>query len=397
MSVFYRWIAVALLAGICAGIGLSHLDSKRIRPPSSFPSLALVNEADRPPLKSDRQINHNRDKPILRDILPYVFPNGVEGLSDEDKCLRVMRYVSSSIKIGPVNRYMTSGGYLVKGQASCGGFAMAFSDLVRSLKIPARYLGVFGFPQAGSHALAEAYYDGAWHMYDATFAIFFYSRPEYDGTGHVLSAKEIMTAAIRPTMMQVVSEPWRQDYPAQKDYGVRPVATQPTWNVLTYWNEVNRLVAFPVAFGNESSVSFPVRIDLREATEFRVGAEDRSWKDVYLESARNPSVGYFYLGGVTPTAFSTLEINVPVRSQVEIIYLSKDDDPPPLKLFPLDSMYVISHSREGRRAIFRVLVNRGHGIGLVWCLEGVFWVDALFIRRVGDHPLKSSVFNAQPQ
>jgi hypothetical protein len=47
-------------------------------------------------------------------------------------------------------------------------------------------------------------------------------------------------------------------------------------------------------------------------------------------------------------------------------------------------MYAIDRRTEGQRTIFRVLIDEHRGIGLVWCPEGLFWVDASIVRRIED-------------
>ncbi|MGD9603292.1 MAG: transglutaminase family protein [Gammaproteobacteria bacterium] len=356
--------------------------------------LALQNDADAPPRPADLALYHAGDEHFLREIIATVFPHGTAALSDEAKSVAVMRFVVSHIAIGEVERYKTSAEYIRDQAASCGGFAMAFSDLVRLLGVPARYLGAFGFSDpsygVGSHALVEVFYDGSWHLFDPTFGVFFYSRATYDGQGRILSARELVTATTWPTVMQVVAQPWLKNYTAARHHPVAPVGDSPTSHVYSYWNRKNVGMAFPVAYGNASTVSFPVRADLVQATEFVVGQDDRSHRDIYLESAARAAVGYFYLGGQTPASVHTVEIGAPARALVDITYVAQDDDAPPLSIFPLDGLHVVRVSRAGRATTFRVLLNGTRGLGLVHSLGRLYWVDTMSIARVDGHAKQST-------
>ncbi len=58
-------------------------------------------------------------------------------------------------------------------QALCGQLAQAFVDVARRRAVPARLAALHG------HVVAEAYYDGSWHGYDADYGVV-YSDPDVD-------------------------------------------------------------------------------------------------------------------------------------------------------------------------------------------------------------------------
>jgi hypothetical protein len=128
--------------------------------------------------------------------------------ADERLCVEIMRFTTASMALGAPAGLECASATLANALASCGNYAMVMCEIARVAGLPARYLGFFGVPSTGSHALVEVHFGGGWHLFDPTFGVFFYSGAKWDGTGRVLSASDIITSDQRPTMMQVVERPW---------------------------------------------------------------------------------------------------------------------------------------------------------------------------------------------
>jgi len=347
---------------------------------SMWADMAVRSESG--PEEQDGRLYFPDDAARLSEILGTVFDSDPRELSGEARCVRVLKFISSEIRLGHHTTFVPSSAYIDGRLASCGGFAASFADLVRMVGIPARYLGLFGLPNAGSHALCEAFYDGSWHLFDATFGVFFYSRAAFDGLGRVLSAKEVVTAPERPTLMQAVSRPWGGNFGEERFHAVEPVGTEPTSHVLAYWREENRLSAYPLAYGNNAVVSFPMRVDLESQAQVHVGHADGSWQDVYKAHFESPrTIGYFYLGGDCPKVVHTLDIGLAQRGVIDITYVSTDDTLGTLNVFPLASFHLLEIKRVGRTTRMRALINDSRALAMVWC-EGMFWIDAMTFELV---------------
>lgn len=347
--------------------------------PDAPPFGCFVNRSNSEPENRDLELHYPNDRTFLSGILNQLFGPERDQLSPEERCIRILRFLASHIELGAIP-CLTAPSEIIQGQrSSCGGFAEVFADMSRILGVPARYLGLFGLPGAASHALVESYYDGQWHLFDPTFGVFFYSREMHDSTGHVLSANEILIAEDPPFMMKVVERPWQKDYPTMAGYGVRRVEEQPAFHVLSYWGEQCRRVAFPVAYGNSSIVSFPVDVDLRNEEEFTIGSRDEDWTDIYKQYYLNPRVGYFYLGGDCPASFHTLQIKAPSHSKIAIRYFCTEPKGLNLELFPLDSVHLISHNNDADSVTFEILLTRESGSAMV-AAPRLFWIDAVTFR-----------------
>lgn len=384
-----RWWVLGLIAAALVGSRMQLLRRQNREMAARIVALSrttpvatpvVIDPAHAPPTPKDLELFRPADADYLKGVLARI--TGGEKLSQEELCVRVTRYVCSHIAVGSVEPLLSPRWHIENQAASCGGFAMTFSDLVRVAGIPARYVGVFGLPNAGSHALAEAYYDGAWHLFDATFAVIFYSRPTYDGKGKVLSTKEILTAPVMPTMMKVVSKPWLKNFDRERSHGVLPITGKPEWHVDLYWNEAARRVAFPIAYGNDSKVAFPVRVDLNAAPSLAFGAVDGSWRDVYLQSAVDPTIGYFYAGGTTPTAQLALDLRAPARSYLELTWTTCGTEPGELELFPTAGLHVLERRRDGLKTTFRVLMLEERAAALLKAPHRLAFLDAASFRRV---------------
>jgi hypothetical protein len=326
------------------------------------------------------------DRPALQAILASQFPEDFQAWPDERKCIEVLRYVSTSMVIGDHYKVEPVSHILQGGYASCAGFAMCFSELVRCLGIPCRYLGVFGLPGAGSHALAEAHFDGEWHLFDATFGVFFYDQPTY-GAGKICSGRAMIVRDERPTMMSPLRHPWRLNYAEELHTPIAPANLEIERHALAYWLEERRLGAFPIAFGNDSQVVFPVRCDLRDKNLLEIGSAGDGWRAFYDINVHNPSTGYFLLGGTTPTSYHLLVIENAGRSELDIEYRPDKGHTSGVRMLGLAALFILDRTETDDAITFRVKTNADFAVALVGSARA-FWIDRLRIsRRTGTAPV----------
>lgn len=360
------------------------LDPVRIAVPSAplpsaplyDPFISLNHRFDALPESRDTQLYPESDQAFLAGVLKEIFPEGHSQLPAEAKCLRILRFVASHIELGPAAGVLEAQDFIRNQEASCAGFSIAFCDLVRSVGLPARYLGIFGLPLAASHAVAEGYYNGKWHLFDPTFGICLFS-PEANKFGDsVMSANEVFAGRERPQVMKVLQEPWKKNYSEQASFGIQVLEDAPRFHVNSYWSADKRAVAFPIAYGNSAVVSFPVHLDLRERERIQIGTVDESWQDIYKEYFSNPYVGYMHVGGVCPMSLHTLFIWGQPGSVVELDYHLTPESDAGVELLPLSSLHVQEAGTDGLRHRFVLRMTDASGCALLWC-RGVAWVDAI--------------------
>lgn len=294
----------------------------------------------------------------------------------ERLCVEIMRYTTSSMALGSPERLECASATLRKAVGSCGTYAMVMCELARVAGMPARFIGLFGIPSIGSHALAEIYHDGAWHLYDPTFGVFFYSRPKWDGTGHVLSAQDIIVSRQRPDMIQVVEKPWQLDYDRQRSFMVQPLLDPPNSHVLTYWSEKGRRTIFPVAFGNDAVISVPLEVDLSSQRDFSLGAATGQWLDTWLQCIDDPRNGYFVLGGTCPTIHQFVRIKARAPSRIKIEYVATPESWGRLSLFPLAGCLLLSSRVDGLTTTIYLYAN-SESPAFLLMTDGACWIDTL--------------------
>jgi hypothetical protein len=340
---------------------------------------------ERAPVPEDSTIPRDEEISYLTGILKRIFPDGNAALGDQERCVRILRFVVSHHRLD--DNVGTATKILRDGHAICGGLAEVFNTLVRMVGIPARRVSLYNLPIQGGHTASEAYYCGQWHLYDATFGVFFFSKSTFSREGEVLSLRELLAAPSSGTMMKVVAAPWggyRDDRaqqfrvrPAERDY----LATvYPTPLPAMYRDYLQ--TAFPVACDSDTLISFPVNADLEARSEITIGSRDGSARDVEQATSLGTGRGASYIGNGAPAAVHTVTIKAPKGTMVEIEYslLEKRE----LFFFPLVSSRLLSEQRGGDgRTTFRVMQVASESVAMITCPQGWAPVDAIQIRRVG--------------
>jgi Transglutaminase-like superfamily len=133
-----------------------------------------------------RRLYFPEDAPNLEPIVHSLREDAARHSSaigaDERLCVEIMRFTTASMALGAPAGLECASATLANALASCGGYAMVMCEIVRVAGLPSRYLGLFGIPSTGSHALVEVHFGGGWHLFDPTFGVFFYSGAKWDGT-----------------------------------------------------------------------------------------------------------------------------------------------------------------------------------------------------------------------
>ncbi len=337
---------------------------------------------DRPPTEEDLSIPREEDLAFLDSVLKTIFPEGMQGLTDEQKSIEVLRYVSSALLLKSNGGSATK--VLREGYAICGGMSHAFRILCRRAGVPSRYIGAFYLrPIMGSHAISEVFCGGKWRLLDPTFGIFFYSGDAYDGKGEIASFHDMIADPAGWTPMKVVSRPWGGKY----DRTLRVVQkVEPDYLKDFYGAPITDLYrkylreTFPVAYGSDDLVSFPVDADLRMSKDLWFGGIDSSSTDVVLLALNGTqNVGGHYLGGSFPHGLHTWSIQAPENAVLTVEYYSADAKPAELKCVSLKGLHLLSYGYEGKKAAFTFRMIGTEGILAVTCPAGSYTVDAMRI------------------
>src|SRR3990167_5454314 len=184
---------------------------------------SLRNPPLREPNEGDLEINPQEDISYLKETLTQIFPEGIDNLTAEEKSIDVLRFVVIDLK--NTNNLGTATKILQDGYAVCGGESFVFQTLLRLMGIPSRTVELFNTSDSG-HDLVEVYYDHDWHVFDASYGIFAYSRSAYDKEGEILSMLELQKNPDAGYLQGVTDRIWTGQYsPENRLYGVKSLTT----------------------------------------------------------------------------------------------------------------------------------------------------------------------------
>jgi len=329
--------------------------------PNAFQISYLDSNYDGNPEKADRIVPRDEDEPFLGGILKTVL-KGEEALSDEAKSIRILKYVSSSLT--PKANQGSATKIIHDGFALCGGKSLVFATLCRKAGMAARYVGSMYMPELRSHAISEVFYDGKWHLYDPTFGIFFYSNADYDNTGYVISFHDLVSNPYGWTPFKVVSKAGTGLYDESvKTFAITKVgrsylAEHDDESVDSYRKDLNE--AYPIAYGSDDMVSYPVDANLLENASQWFGQRDD--RDGELADYAVRFSGSHYVGNGMPPAFHTWVVKASPHTTVNIEYYSVNPKPPKLYLVPLRAVKVVDCRYEDEKVTFTVYVNDSEAI-----------------------------------
>lgn len=372
---FVYTFLLVLLLGLSFYAGRFNVNKK-----STFDGFAdFYNLSEREPIESDLLVGDEEDQQFLDETLENIFPEGSTSLSVEEQVIEIERFVVTYLK----NKDNTGNAskILKDGYSICGGKSYVFRVLARKLNIPTRYVGFHYSPVQGGHDLSEVYYDKAWHLVDPTFGIFVYSNPEYDNKGRILSMAEIRKDTQTGYIQQVADKPWSGDYSQElKKYGARPL--QEDYLFDNFGQEFNQWwrnefkVAFPVVYGENSWISLPVDINLKNQDRFTIGEEDGSHIDMSIHDIRFKGFGVLGKSRDVPGRYNTVSVSVDTPQNVVIKYKSvkKYSD---IKVVPLRSVVVKDIIKNKEDVTIKLNILDDPGIFLTIVPDGAFIVDAI--------------------
>ncbi len=348
--------------------------------PNSFQISYLDSNGEGSPKKADWAVPRDEDEAFLGGVLANVL-EGEEGLSDEAKSIRILKYVSSSL-VHKANQGSATT-IIHDGFALCGGKSYVFVALCRKAGMAARYAGSMYMPGLSSHAISETFYAGKWHLYDPTFGMFFYSKPDYDNTGYVISFHDLVSNSYGWTPFKVVLKPGTGRYDesvrgfaitkAERDY----LAEDDEASVDSYRKDLDE--AYPIAYGSDDIVSYPVDANLLDNSSQWFGQVDD--KDGELATYAVRFSGSHYVGNGVPPAFHTWVVKAAPHTIVRIEYYSVIPNPPKLRLVPLRAAKVVESKYENEKVTFTVYINDSEAVLSVYCPDASFDVDAMHIYR----------------
>ena len=133
---------------------------------------------------------------------------------------------------------------------------------------------------------------------------------------------------------------------------------------------------FPVAFGNDATVSVPVEVDLREKDRFALGERSGTWLDTWLKCIDDPSNGYFFIGGSCPTILHCVRTKTRFPGRVTATYFATPESTGTLSVFPLAHCLLRRSEVTGAETRLEFFVN-GPEPSFLIMTNGDYWIDAL--------------------
>jgi hypothetical protein len=328
-------------------------------------------------------IADQEDQLYLAGMLAEIFPRGHKHLSAEQKCLEILKFVTAFLRAK--NNSGTATKILQDGYAICGGRSVVFQTLARMVAVPARYVGIFGM-SGGSHAMAEAYYDGQWHLFDPTYGVFFYSTSRYDGSGRVLSLQELLEHPARGTLFYVIPMPWEGKYGEAERRAVPVALSAGGWRHKVQIDELYRrwlVEAFPVWYDYQGTLSHVIAHDFDEQDHLAIGEADGTYRDVVQAAAARKQRGIHFLSKV---GFHTHCLFAARPAIVEIEYRFLGDVRPRIEVLPLKSFLPLGIDEGEGWARITALIKDGLGVAAVFTRQDHLNIDYYRARKLADAP-----------
>jgi len=325
---------------------------------------------------------------VLDDTLARIFPGGPVKNPGEAQVLAVLSYLAQKLKLKSSARHLGSE-VLAEGQAYCYGFARAFEALCRRMGLPARENAVHNFEYMQAHNMAEVFYGGKWHLFDPTYGTFFYDRKDYDGSGSIPSAHELLSGGVSgQNAFMVCDALWTGQY--ESGLSVHPLADDFRYRgMFTQKQLYDRVLsqAFPFVQSDLAMSSFPITVDMGQEKQLAMGQVDGKTEDVEgrRQDASYPRYhGTAFLGeGAMGTAFHTVTFKAAVPGRFKMTYRF-------LPQSRFDAMGVLElrdvivdrceKTQDAWSVLFRL--QSTEGLFLVMNRNGAAVLDAITVERV---------------
>lgn len=240
---------------------------------------AYVNLTETPAeIEAWRALPEEEDAQVLDRALFDIFGGETPALNEET-ALRLLAYVPQVFETGKWVNARYGASYLKEKGGYCVGMASAFVSLARRMGFPARMNSMHNFTAFRGHTTAEIYYENAWHHFEPTYAIVFYTNPEYDGLGRIPSFRELVyDRSLRKYCLRVPVPLWEAKYEAPKSaipqpldpaFAVAPEEAPLLEQYIATFNE-----SFPCVYHDNVAALFPVALDLSAQRRIMLGDID---------------------------------------------------------------------------------------------------------------------------
>ncbi len=225
--------------------------------------------------------------PVMADMA-----NRVEALTkglntEQEKCLAIARWVAGNIANRPGELtavpYMDSVyTWYAERAGLCGARSVIMVEMLKIANIPSKIFNMYNFPESpGGHTCVQAWYSGAWHFYDVTYAGVF-----MDG-GNVMAFDEIVANPAYALSNMVVFEDTtdRSGYGANGHFGE---SMEPAVGAFVDNAERMKATYTPESLTGFDSYHFVDGVDSTvihtnisaSGMPYVFGAPDNSWGDV---------------------------------------------------------------------------------------------------------------------
>ncbi|MFA5020330.1 MAG: transglutaminase domain-containing protein [Candidatus Pacearchaeota archaeon] len=266
---------------------------------------------------------------IINYHLSQIFGNstGYAGLNGEEITLNILSYVTQILPLGSTLCH-TGSQSLESESADCYGYSQAFEVLIKKTGIPIRIVNVKNIGYMQGHTLTEVYYNNSWHLFDPTFATFFYTKENFDSTGNVLSFKEVLTNEnLIENCFQINTTIYSGNFTSTieirkvpEEYKHKPNVS---FTLMQFYREALS-TSFPNSYLFEGkTVSFPLELNLSSGNLW-LGSVDSSFSDLsnlktgdkYTRYAGNWLLGKL----IHSTYVHTAILNTPDKGKFKLTY-----------------------------------------------------------------------------
>jgi hypothetical protein len=307
---------------------------------------------------------------VLDDALKAIFNGSGRPPRTEATLLEILRYVPQVTRLEFLGSPRGSD-CLAAGKSFCTGMALAFTALCRRAGFPARANAFHNFEWMMAHNAAEVYYDGAWHYFDPTYGVFYYTSDTY-GEGRVPALSELLVNPALRRHAFMVTDPahlWQAAH--HPDDPLRPLPAD--WQYGNYDFTIGELFdqvfsrAFPVIQSENQTASFPLVCDLQSARTLEFGEADGDILDTLgrLPSGAYPVfhgwpvIGEMRLGA----SMLTVSIRMPEAGRCRLVLgLLPGTGPENLQAIPLRHVAAESIERSENRWILTCRVQDREGV-----------------------------------
>lgn len=337
---------------------------------------------------SFRQQTPGEDLSIIDAKLAETFPEGAR--QDEAALLRMLSYVAQTTQL-KFSATPLGSEVLKQGFGYCYGMALAFVALCRGAGLPARVNAFRNLEVMEAHNMAEVYYGGAWHLFDPTYGVFFYTSENFDGSGRIASLRDLAAHQTPRYAFEVTANLWTGAFDGQVNTKRVPSETkcgEYPFTLLEFYERVFTK-AFPVIPFDGVATSYPLDLDLREIDELWIGKKDGSYMDQFGREATGrypryfgtPVIGKSQMGTVLQTI--TFHVSKPGRYRLTY-HMAEGSQHDRMAAVELKNVVVGRAVAEAHTWRLECYVQDTDAVLLVTNRYHAALVDAFHVERIAD-------------